>query len=499
MADSAYDLVLELIREVHATQTVQYLLEWDLQTFMPHKGAGHRAAQIGVIAAVAHQKLTAAEMTELLARAEEQADGSDPVVATNLREIRRDHSRAARLPTALVQQIATATALAMEAWEKARAASDFALFAPHLEHLLDLKRQVAEHIGWQTEPYDALLDEFEPGARAADIQQTFAGLKRELVPLVAAISAAPRQPDTALLELPAAVEKQSFFNRSIAAAMGFDFEAGRMDISVHPFCSGFCPGDVRMTTRYAEREVAMSLFGVMHETGHALYEQGLDPAHTGTPMGSSVSLGIHESQSRLWENMIGRGRPFWEYFYPHFQAEFPAWREVRLEDWLFAVNTVRPSFIRVEADEVTYGLHIMLRFDLERHMLAGKLAVRDIPEAWNEGMRQLLGITPASDAQGCLQDVHWSIGLIGYFPTYALGNLYAAQFFAAANRAIPDLAQRIARGDLHSLLHWLRENIHRHGKRYRAAELVEVVTGGPLSHQPYIDYLKRKYQPLYGF
>jgi carboxypeptidase Taq len=499
MADSAYDLLLARFREVHTVQSVQYLLEWDQQTFMPRDGATHRAAQMGLLAAIAHQKLTCPELGDVLARAETQADHSDPAVAANLREIRRHYDRAARLPTALVQEIASATTLAVGAWEAARAQSDFPHFAPHLKHLLDLKRQAADRIGWQTEPYDALLDEYEPGARAAEVQQTFEALKGQLLSLVNAIRSARRQPNTALLQLPAPVDKQAAFDRTLAAAMGFNFEAGRIDTSVHPFCTGFCPGDVRITTRYEERGIAASLFGALHEAGHALYEQGLEPAHTGTPMGAAVSLGIHESQSRLWENLVGRSRPFWQHFYPKFQAEFPAWRDVLLDDWLFAINTVRPSFIRVEADEVTYGLHIMLRFDLERQMLEGKLAVKDVPAAWNEGMHRLLGVTPANDAEGCLQDVHWSSGLFGYFPTYALGNLYAAQFFAAAKQAIPDLSQRIARGDLRSLLLWLRENIHRHGKRYRATELVEVVTGQPLSPQPYVDYLKRKYQALYGF
>lgn len=498
MASSAYDLLLQRFREVHTSQSVQHLLEWDLQTLMPRDGASHRAAQIGLLAAITHQKLTSAELGDLLAQAESQADRSDPAVAANLREMRRYYDRAAKLPTTLVQQIASATALAMEAWETARAQSAFAQFAPHLERLLDLKRQEAEHIGWQTEPYDALLDEYEPDARAADLERIFVTLKRELLPLISAIGRARHRPDTALLERPAPIEKQAAFNRSIAAAMGFNFDAGRIDVSVHPFCIGMCPGDVRMTTRYEERGVAVSLFGVLHETGHALYEQGLETAHTGTPMGAAVSLAIHESQSRLWENMIGRGRPFWRYLYPKFQAEFPAWRDVPLDEWLFAINAVRPSFIRVEADEVTYGLHIMLRFDLERQMIGGKLAVKDVPAAWNEGMRQLLGVTPPSDAEGCLQDVHWSGGLWGYFPTYALGNLYAAQFLAAANRAVPNLAECIAAGDLRTLLDWLRANIHRHGKRYRAAELVKVVTGQPLTPQAYIDYLKRKYEPLYG-
>jgi carboxypeptidase Taq len=261
---------------------------------------------------------------------------------------------------------------------------------------------------------------------------------------------------------------------------------------------GLTPRDVRLTTRYDERFIPAALFGTMHEAGHGLYEQGLDPAHVYTPMAAAVSLGIHESQSRMWENVVGRSRPFWQHYYPLLQLEFSSLKDVPLEAWYFAINAVRPSFIRVEADEVTYNLHIMLRFDLERRLIGGKLPVRDVPAAWNDGMKSLLGITPPTDAEGCLQDIHWSMGIFGYFPTYALGNLYAAQFFAQAQRDIPQLDARIARGELRPLREWLRARIHRHGQRYRAGELVQVVTGRPLSPQPFLEYLNAKFRPLYG-
>jgi carboxypeptidase Taq len=280
--------------------------------------------------------------------------------------------------------------------------------------------------------------------------------------------------------------------------MGFDFECGRIDVTTHPFCSGASPLDVRLTTRYDEHYLPMSLFGLMHEAGHGLYEQGLNPEHAATPAGSHVSLGIHESQSRLWENLVGRSRAFWTRWYGELQAQFPSLADVACDDWHFAINAVRPTLVRVEADEVTYNLHILLRFDLERKLIEGKLAVKDVPAAWNDDFHALLGITPPDDARGCLQDIHWSMGMFGYFPTYALGNLYAAQFFAAARRALPDLDEQVARGELRPLLDWLRENIHRHGKRYRATELVQRVTGSELTHQPFIEYLNRKFRPLYG-
>ncbi len=498
MPSAAYETFISRVKEISTARAIESVLEWDQETFMPPRGAAQRAAQLALIAGVAHQRLTDEAFGRALAAVEREAD-PDPVVATNVREMRRLFDRAVKLPTELVQEIARTVALAKTAWVRARKENRFADFAPHLERVLELKRTVAEKIGYTTEPYDALMDEFEPGARAADVQRTFDELKRQLVPLVRAIRDAPRQPNPQLLTRPAPVAAQAAFGRRVAADMGFDFEAGRLDVSVHPFCSGTSPLDVRLTTRYDENYLPASLFGIMHETGHGLYEQGLDPAHAGTPMGASVSLGIHESQSRLWENLVGRSRSFWAHYFPLLQAEFPAFADVSLEDWTFAINTVRPSYIRVEADEVTYNLHILLRFDLERQLVDGRLRVQEVPEAWNESFQGLLGLTPRTDTEGCLQDIHWSMGILGYFPTYALGNLYAAQFFRAARRALPDLEQRIARGELRPLREWLRENIHRHGQRYRAHELVHQVTGEPLSPTPFFEYLRDKYQPLYGF
>lgn len=497
MADP-YSSFLQHVREIHTLRTIGGLLEWDQETCMPRRGAADRAEQLALIAGLEHRKRTSEELGNLLSQLERERPSDDFARATNIREMRRSFDRAVKIPAALVEEIARVSALAKDAWVKARKESRFADFAPHLERLLDLKRQVARHVGYTTEPYDALMDEFEPGAQSAEIERVFDGLKREQAPLAVALAKAPRQPDASILtrEFPQAGQER--FNRLIADALGFDFNAGRIDVSTHPFCMGLTPCDVRLTTRYDERFIPAALFGTMHEAGHGLYEQGLDPAHVNTPMAAAVSLGIHESQSRMWENVVGRSRPFWQHYYPLLQLEFPALKGVPLDAWYFAINAVRPSFIRVEADEVTYNLHIMLRFDLERRLISGKLPVKDVPAAWNDGMQALLGITPASDAEGCLQDIHWSMGIFGYFPTYALGNLYAAQFFAQAQRDIPDLEARIARGELRPLLEWLRAKIHRHGQRYRANELVQVVTGRPLSPQPFIDYLNAKFRPLYG-
>lgn len=495
---STYERFVQRVREISTIGAIESLLEWDQETYMPRKAAADRADQLALLAGYGHERLISEEFGKLLEELQSRVEASDFAAATNVREMARRHQRAVRIPTALVQEIARATALAKDDWVAARRENHFAKFAPHLEKLLDLKRQVADHVGWNTEPYDALMDEFEPGAKAADIQAVFDQLRERLVPLVAEIAAAPRKPDTSILARECPRPAQEAFGRSVIEAMGFDFDAGRIDVSTHPFCSGRAPYDVRLTTRYDERYLPMSLFGSMHEAGHGLYEQGLPAEHRGTPMAYSVSLGIHESQSRMWENLVGRSREFWQHFHPMLQKTFPALADVSLDDWYFAINTVRPSFIRVEADEVTYTLHIILRFNLERRLIAGSLSVKDVPEAWNAGMKELLGITPSTNTEGCLQDIHWSLGIFGYFPTYALGNLYAAQFFNAARRAIPGLSEQIAAGKLRPLLEWLRANIHQHGMRYRAHELVRVVTGAELSHQPFVEYLNSKFRPLYG-
>lgn len=497
MASDTYQKFLKLLQEVGTASQVQSILGWDQETMMPPKGAGARAEQLAFLAGIVHERETSDELGNLISQLETEGS-EDPVVQTNVREMRRIFNRETKLPVELVKDIARATSHAQEAWSNARSESDFPAFAPHLDRLLDLKREVADKIGWDTEPYDALMDEYEPGAYASVVQDVFDKLQAELVPLVQAIKDGPQQPDLSLLSRQVPVEAQRDLGMLLLELYHFDLEAGRLDVSTHPFCSGTSPGDVRLTTRYDETYFPSSLFGTMHECGHGLYEQGLNADYIGTPAARSISLGIHESQSRLWENQVGRSRPFWEFLYSQFQRCTGAFDDVPLDDFYFAINNVRPSLIRVEADEVTYGLHIMLRFDLERQMLAGKLDTSEIPDAWNAKYEELLGITPPNDREGCLQDIHWAFGIFGYFPTYQLGNLYSAQFFAAAEKAIPDLPSQIAQGDMAALREWLRENIHQHGQRYRANELCELVCGSGLSHEPYMQYLNSKFKPLYG-
>jgi carboxypeptidase Taq len=416
----------------------------------------------------------------------------------NVREIRRVYDRAVKVPKELVEELARTTTRAQQVWQEARQKDDFVVFRPWLEKIVALKRQEAQAVGYRDVPYDALLDEYEPGASTGEIRHLFAALREALVPLVSAITSSGKRPPRELLERHYPVAAQQSFGRRAAEAIGFDFDAGRLDVTVHPFCSGIGPGDCRLTTHYNANNFKNGFFGILHEAGHGLYDQGLDAEHHGTPLGSAVSLGIHESQSRLWENYVGRSLPFWEHFYPAARQCFPeALADVRLDDFVFAVNDVRKSFIRTEADEVTYNMHIILRFELEQALISGDLAAADVPSAWNEKFHQAFQLTPPSAAQGCLQDIHWSMGGIGYFPTYTLGNLYAAHFMDQARKDLVDLDADFRVGRFEQLKSWLNRNIHHHGQRYRPRELCRRITGESLSHEPLMRYLRAKYGSLY--
>lgn len=500
--DATYRDLLAHLRSAAVLGSCASVLGWDEQTYLPSAGADHRAEQLVTIAGLTHERATSPRIGELLTELEHSGSLGEPTspMAVNVREARHSYDRVTKLPRALVEELSRTTTLSQTAWVSARKKSDFAEFQPWLEKMVDLKRQQAEALGYSGGvPYDALLDEFEPGASSCEIAATFAPLRDELVKLVDAIKGSSRRPNVSLLTRRFPLDAQRRFAEDAAKQIGFDFEAGRLDVAAHPFCSGMGPGDCRLTTRYNEQHFPGAFFGVLHEAGHGLYEQGLDRAAFGSPMGETVSLGIHESQSRLWENFVGRSRTFWQHFFAPAQQTFPeALTGVGLDDWYAAINDVRPSFIRVEADEVTYNLHIMLRFELEQPLISGDLKPADVPVAWNEKFTRSFGLTPPDAARGCLQDIHWSAGLIGYFPTYSLGNMYAAQFYAAAQRDLGDLPAQFARGEFRPLLDWLRKNIHSRGKQLRAGELVQRVTGSPLSHQALIAHLHRKFDPLFG-
>lgn len=497
----AYSELIDRSRKTTLLGSCSAVLGWEELTYMPPGGAEHRGNQLALLAGLTHERATDPRIGELLAIVEGSELVQDPlsVEAVNVRELRRTYDQAVKQPQSLVEELARTQTLAQKCWAEARKKSDFASFQPWLEKTVALKRDQANALGYDDVPYDALLDQFEPGAKTKEITTLFRALREDLVPLVASIRDAPKKPDLSIISRDFPIDRQQILAESAAAAIGFDFYHGRLDTSAHPFCSSFGPGDCRLTTRYNVNDFNDAFFSTLHEAGHGMYEQGLDPEHYGTPMGEAVSLGVHESQSRMWENEVGRSRAFWLHFYPRAQQVFPqSLRGVSLDDFHFAVNAVAPSLIRVDSDEVTYNLHIMVRFELEQLLISGDLPISDVPAAWNERYQDYLGITPPNDAKGCLQDIHWSAGLFGYFPTYTLGNVFAAQIFNAAKAELGDLEAGFARGEFAPLLEWLRAKIHRQGQRYRSADLVEFVTGNRPDHKPLIQLLRNQYGPLYG-
>ncbi len=500
---SCYTDLGVLRREAATLGSIAGLVSWDQETYMPKGAAMARSEQMGLLARLGHERNTYPRLGELIGACESDASlMSDDRLAANVREMRRDYDLKTRLPAELVEELARVGSQAQEAWKLARGDSDFKAFQPWLEKMVSLTRRKGEclHAG-DGELYDALLDEYEPGATASEIESVFAPLRQRLSAFISDINTNGAPPSTAPLDTKIPAAQQHAFGLRVLKALGFDLSTGRLDVTTHPFCSGLAPGDTRLTTRYRDERFTDALYGTMHEGGHGLYEQGLPKTDAlfGTPLSDSISLGIHESQSRMWENLVGRSRSFWVWALPIANECFDnALSAYTPDDMVKAVNTSTPSLIRVEADEGTYNLHVMLRFELERALIAGDLSVSDVPGAWNERMKSMLGLDVPSDAKGCLQDVHWAFGLMGYFPTYTLGNLYASQFWEAILRDIPDLESGFERGEFAPLLTWLRTNIHAHGRQYRASDLCERVTGAPLSPEPLLRHLARRIRPAYG-
>jgi len=473
---------------------------------MPAAGLAHRSNQLAQLAQLVHERSTDSRLADWLAACEaDDALTQDPLsdTAANVREWRRDYDRATKLPAELVVEFSQTTSQAKAAWAEARKHNDYARFAPHLDKIIALSQRQAECYGWPEggEPWDALADGYEAGMTTASVAEVFTPLREKLVVLIDRLMSASTPPSNAFNELKLPIDQQEAFVRRISEAVGFDFNAGRLDTSSHPFCSGTHHADIRLTTRFADDNVNDALGSTLHETGHGLYEQGLPAEHLGTPRGNAVGLSIHESQSRLWENQVGRSRAFWTWCHPLLIEYFgDAVAGLSPDEVYVAANRVSPSLIRVEADEATYNLHIMIRFELERDLMKGDLTAADLPAAWNQKYRDYLGVEPAAgdDAQGCLQDIHWSMGALGYFPTYTLGNLYSAQFFEAAQAELGDLHAMVAVGDFAPLLGWLRKNIHAAGMTYTSADLCQHVTGKPLSADPLLRHLETKLLPIYG-
>lgn len=477
------------------------VLNWDQRTYMPRGGATLRANQLATLRRLSHEHFTADEigrlLDELAPLAADEKDESDD--ACLVRRTRRDYDQARKLPTDFVTEWARARSLAQQVWEEARRKSDFAMFQPHLETQYDFAKRQAEYLGYDAHPYDALLDQYEPGMTTAEVRALFDELKAGTIPLLKAIVASGVDVDDTILRQPFDEQKQEQFGVEITKAFGYDWSRGRQDRTVHPFCTHFGRDDVRITTRFYPDYLNAALFGTMHESGHAMYEQGVDPAFSRTLLSRGASLGVHESQSRMWENLVGRSRPFWQANYGRLQALFPEQLgRVELDAFYRAINKVQPSLIRVEADELTYNLHIMLRFELETEVLEGKVQVADLAEEWQSRMEAMLGVTPRNDAEGVLQDTHWGQGSIGYFPTYTLGNVLSVQLWETALAAHPSIPDEIAQNQYGTLLGWLRENVHRYGRKFMPKELIIKATGQPLTAAPYLGYLRSKFGEIYG-
>ncbi|MBI4515853.1 MAG: carboxypeptidase M32 [Deltaproteobacteria bacterium] len=496
MAEPFAELINHL-REVHDLKGALSLLHWDQETQLPSGATAGRARQIGALAAVVHQRETEPRFLELVDALAAQLDQLEFGQQVDVRETKWRIDRKRRLDTALVRERATLRSEAHAVWVNARSNNDFTALRPYLDRLIAIERRVAAAIDSGRPAYDVLLEGFEPGASSALLAQVFNTLRDGLLPLIARLNQrCERRPvDGRGLCGAFGLSAQRRFNRMVAERIGFDFARGRLDESAHPFTTEV-GDDVRITTRLSKSDLRYGLFSTLHEVGHALYEQGLDATARGTPRATACSMGMHESQSRLWENLVGRSEAFWRWLLPLAVQAFPELRPRRPRAVLLAANEARPSLIRTEADELTYNLHIILRFELEQALIAGELAAADLPAAWEEKMRHFLGVTPASDRDGVLQDVHWAEGLFGYFPTYALGNLYAAQLYEAAQRDFGRLEEGFAAGDFGTLRTWLGERVQRHGQSWRAPELVRRVTGSAPEARPLLAHLTRKLEWL---
>ena len=494
--EQAYTELVRLSRDETVLSSCLDLVEWDEEVCMPRGGAEHRAEQTALLAGLVHDRAVDPRYEELLAVVEGSplvADTESPA-AVNIRELRRGFDRERRLPRRLVEESARVATLASQQWLASREQADFKPFARWLTRSFELAREEADAVGYAEVPYDALLDDYEPGLTTRRVSALFTQLQAALVSLVDSLRGMPAPAPAHVLAREFPIDRQRLFFEGVATALGFDFERGRLDVGRHPFCTSIGPGDVRIAIRYHPRNFAQGLFALLHEVGHALYDQGLDADHYGTPFGKALSLGLHESQSRLWENLVGRSHGFWAHFYPQLRGTFhEALHDVSLDTFRRVINHAAPGVIRVQADEVTYDLHIIIRFELERALLSGDLRGADLPGAWTEAYQRYLGVAPKNDREGCLQDGHWAEGLIGYFPTYTLGNVYAAQLFAAAERTLGPLDDAFAAGDFRTLRDWLGEHVHRHGSRFSGAGTIERATGSAPDPSAIVDSLTRRY------
>lgn len=496
---SALEKFKKELLDIYYINSAIAVLHWDQEVSMPKKGNELRSKIIASLAGNLHDKFTSESFSRQLKALKSKLDKGrlSDEDACIIKEVWREFSREKKLPLDFVKELAETTSRAQMIWAEAREKNNFNIFLPELKKIVELKRKEAKLVGYKVSPYNALLDIYEPYMDVGELEMIFSELKDFLVSFLAKIKKSKIKDNKKILKGNFPIDRQIEFNRFLAEKMGFDFEAGKLDISTHPFSTGLHPNDIRMTTRYKIDDVFYSINSTIHETGHSLYEQNIPIEGFGSPLGDSISLGIHESQSRLWENILGRSEGFWKFFYPKLQKSFPHFEKIDIEDFYKAINIVKPSLIRTEADEVTYNLHVIMRFEIEKDLIEGSIAVEDLPKIWNDKFKEYFGINVPNDRLGVLQDVHWSGGMIGYFPTYTLGNLYAAQFYEAAKKDIANLDKKIESGQFRHVLAWLKKNIHIHGKMYSADELVRKVTGEKLKSQYFIDYIQNKYSEIY--
>lgn len=492
---SGLETLKSRMAELNALGAALAMMEWDQQTYMPRGGAEARAEHLGLLSRMRHETFVADETRRAIEAAKSEArDEND---AAMVRVVQRDLDLATKIPVALVEEKSKLASLAHEQWVKARAENDFKSFAPTLARMFEIAKQEAEYLGYTDHPYDALTDQYEEGATAADWRKMYESIKGPQVELVRQIKESGRQADDSKLYGEWDIEQQRQFTEYLVKEIGFDMQRGRQDVAPHPFCTGWSIGDVRLTTRY-KSYIGSAIFGSLHEAGHGMYEQGSPMEWDRTPLAGGVSLGVHESQSRTWENIVGRSRAFWQRYLPELQKRFPSLSSFELDGWYKAINKVEPSFIRVEADEVTYNLHTMVRFELECDLLTDNLKIDDLPEAWNAKYTEYLGVTPRTNSEGCLQDVHWSGGMIGYFPTYTMGNILSYQIWRALQKDVGDTDALMSRGEFKPILGWLQDKVYRQGRKYTPKELVQRVTGKPLDASDYLEGLGAKYRDIYG-
>ncbi|MBC7554222.1 MAG: carboxypeptidase M32 [Taibaiella sp.] len=491
-----YNQYTRLLQKAADLHNAAALLEWDHEVYMPAKGAEFRGRQLATLAAMAHEIATGTALEETV-NALKTSTGLDEKQKSNLRLSSSDIKKNKKLPTAFVEALARQTTECFNAWIDARRLNDYSVFEPFLTKMIALKQQQVALYGYKNHPYDALLDDYEQGATVAMLDVVFNDIKEKLPPVLAHIKTAEQVADDCFHQhFPK--QEQWDFSMEVLRKMGFNFEAGRQDYAEHPFTTSFSPDDVRLTTRVSEDNFAPLLWSTIHEGGHGLYEQGLPAEQYGLPGGSAASLGIHESQSRLWENCAGRSKDFWTGFYPVLQGYFPEQlADVSLDTFFKAMNKVSPSLIRTEADEVTYHFHVLIRYEIEKGLMDNSIHPKDLQTVWNSMYEKYLGITPPDAVHGILQDVHWSHGSFGYFPTYSLGSFYAAQFYEHATRQLPGLPQQVRTGDFTALLAWLRQNIHVHGRQYTSEQLCERMTGEPLNMDYFMTYIADKYAEVY--